>query len=75
MSDETKVAAPVYTLTPIECGALSALNVAKIAVGNEMEAYLTNIVCGRLGIHRNRIVAVDTQTGAVTLASDAPKKE
>lgn len=69
------VAVPTLTLTPIEQATLLGLVAARNAVMEQIEGYLTNTLCARLGVHRSRVANVDANTGAITLASDAPKEK
>lgn len=62
-------------LTETERATLHGLVAARNAVSDQIEAYLSGTVCARLGIHRNRLRQASTETGVVTLATDAPKAE
>ena len=73
MSEEAVAVEPkTVPLTDIERATLTGLIAARTAIGNEIEGYMANIVCPRLGLSRNRVSGADIQTGLITLASDAP---
>ena len=69
---EVKVEPKTTPLTEVERATLTGLIAARTAIGNEIEGYMANIVCPRLGLSRNRVSGADIQTGLITLASDAP---
>lgn len=72
MSDETAKKPEALMVTPVEQAALSALCACRNACMEKIEWYKGNVVGARLGIHPNRIANINTDTGLITLASDAP---
>lgn len=61
-------------MTPEEKACLTGLVAARNAVVREIDGFVRERVCARLGIHMSRIVNADTDAGIVLLASDAPKE-
>lgn len=62
----------VAPLSDEERSVLTGFVAARDAVIGQMEGYLTNVVCARLGTHRNRLVNADIGTGVITLTAEKP---